>query len=50
MKRKDAELEILKRIVDRNKIKNTGISIDSTVSVLIQNNVSLHPSKTTGEF
>ena len=35
------ELEILKTVVKRNKIKNTGESIDDMVSTLMKNGITL---------
>lgn len=36
------ELEVLKKVVRRNKIKNTGESIDDIVLTLIENGLILH--------
>lgn len=36
------ELKVLKEVVKRNKIKNTGDRIDDIVSILVKNNVVLH--------
>lgn len=41
-KKNNVELKILKNVVKRNKIKNTGERIDDIVSVLMKKHITLH--------